>query len=116
MPAANYDFEIEQGSKFLRYFVYKDDAGDPVDLTGRTARMQIRTNVNSPSVLMELTTQNDRIVIDGPEGKVTLTLTAQDTADIEWRKGVYDLELAIDADNVERFLAGAVTVSREVTR
>lgn len=36
-----------------------------LDLTGCTARMQIRNKVSSPDILCELTTENGGIVIDG---------------------------------------------------
>ena len=116
MPAANYDIEIEQGASYNKQFVYRDSAGALVDLTGITARMQVRPNIKSTTVLIELTTANNRIVIDGPAGSVTINLTATETAEFDWRKGVYDLELVTDADNADRFIYGTLTVIPEVTR
>ena len=42
MAAAQYDILIEQGATFSRTFVWKDSSEVAVDLTGYTARMQIR--------------------------------------------------------------------------
>ena len=116
MPAAAYDFEIEQGATFSLVFTWKDETGAVIPLTGYTARMQVRSSVSSPDVLLDLTTENDRLVIDEPNGQVTIALTPVVTAAITWRKGVYDLELVSPTGDVKRLVAGNVTLSREVTR
>ena len=85
----------------------------PVDLTGATARMQIREQVGG-AVLLELTTENDGLAISGP-GTITRTLSATQTAALTWAEAVYDLEVEYADGTVQRYLQGAVTVSREVT-
>lgn len=85
----------------------------PVDLTGATARMQIRAGVGG-ALLLELTTENGGLAITGP-GTLTRTLSATETAALTWTDGVYDLEVEYADGTVQRYLQGAVTVSREVT-
>lgn len=85
----------------------------PVDLTGATARMQIREQVGG-QVLLELSTENDGLAITGP-GTITRTLSAMQTAALAWTEAVYDLEVQYPDGTVQRYLQGAVTVSREVT-
>ena len=53
---------------------------EPVDLTGVTARMQLREKLDSSVVLLELTTENGRIVVDDATKTITLNITAADTA------------------------------------
>jgi len=77
--------------------------------------MQAREYVESDTVLIELTTENGGISINGPLGTVTLNLSATDTAAIEWDVARYDLEL-IDGATVYRPLTGKLKVSPEVTR
>lgn len=86
----------------------------PVDLTGYTARMTIKDKVGG-TMLLSLTTANNRIVIDTSNHKITLTITATDTALITWSKGVYDLELVSATGVVTALMAGSVTVIDEVT-
>jgi hypothetical protein len=86
----------------------------PVDLTGASARMQIREQVGG-AVLLELTTENGGLAITGP-GTLTRTLSATATAALTWTDGVYDLEVEYSDGTVQRYLQGAVTVSREVTK
>jgi hypothetical protein len=116
MTAAAYDFVIEQGSTLDKAFVWKDSAGAVINLSGYTARMQIRQTVSSSTVLLELTTLNNRIIITPGEGKVRLLVAAADTAAITWQRGKYDLELMSSTGTVTRLLYGDVEVSREVTR
>lgn len=85
----------------------------PVDLTGATVRMQVRAGLGG-AVLLELTTENGGLAITGP-GTITRTLTATQTAGLTWTAGVYDLEVEYADGTVQRYLQGAVTVSREVT-
>jgi hypothetical protein len=116
MAAATYNFEIEQGATLTKPFVWKTNINNPIDITGYVARMQIRSSVKSTEILLELTTENDRIVLGTTEGTITLQLDAITTSNINWTKGVYDLEL-ISADGiVTRLIQGDITVSKEVTR
>lgn len=85
----------------------------PVDLTGAKARMQIRAGLGG-ALLLELTTENDGLAITGP-GTLIRTLSAAQTAALTWTDGVYDLEVQFPDGTVQRYLQGAVTVSREVT-
>jgi hypothetical protein len=85
----------------------------PVDLAGAKARMQVRAGLGG-AVLLELTTENDGLAITGP-GTITRTISATQTAGLTWTDGVYDLEVEYADGTVQRYLQGAVTVSREVT-
>ena len=116
MSAAVYDLYIEQGATFTQPLVWNDGAGDPVDLTGYTARMQFRSSVNSSTVLFSATTENGRIALGGSLGTVDITIDADDTAAFGFVSAVYDLELESASGFVTRLLEGGVEVSKEVTR
>jgi len=112
MPAGKYDIEIEQGATYGLVVTVENPDGTPVDLTGMTARMQVRDV--SEQVLVELTTENGRISLGGASGKITLSIDAATTADLD-RGGVYDLELVNGAE-VTRVIMGKASLSKEVTR
>lgn len=116
MAAASHDFTIEQGVTTAKAFIWKDSAGDVIDLTGYTARMQIRETIASNSTLLSATNANGQLVITAAQGKVTLTLTATETAALSFTTGVYDLELISGSGTVTRLVEGTVTLSKEVTR
>ena len=116
MSAATYNFEIEQGTSLIKSIVWKDSNGVVVNLTGYTARMQIRETVDSDAVLLELSTDNGNITITPTQGKITLEFSPTDTSGEWWTRGRYDLELTSGSDFVTRLLKGKVTLSKEVTR
>lgn len=88
----------------------------PVDLTGFTARMQIRETVDSATILATLTTENGGITLGGTAGTVTLLLSATATAAFTFGSAVYDLEIISAGGIVTPLLSGAVTLVKEVTR
>lgn len=115
---AKLNLKINQGATFRHTLTIKDANGVVIDLTDYTARMQIRDKVGG-TVLLELTTENDRIVITPVEGKIELVITAADTEAITWISGVYDFELVNMiglVEEVNRLFEGRVSVSREVTK
>lgn len=114
MLAGLLDIEIEQGATFELVFIYQDELGNPIDLTGMTARMQLRRQYKSPEVLIELSNANGRIIFDPYAGKITLRIAATDTEGLTG-SGVYDLEL-IDGSTVNRLLEGSFIICNEVTK
>lgn len=116
MPAGKYDITIEQGSTFKLGLRLVDTASVPIDLTDYTARMQVRREVYSETVLLELTTENGRIAILPSNGSVLLEVEAEATAELSFNAAVYDLETISGSGEVARILQGTVTLSKEVTR
>jgi hypothetical protein len=113
--AATYGFTADQGATFNQVIVWRDSTNTPVDLTGYTARMQIRYKVSS-SVALSLTTENGRITLGGTNGTITLSISASDMEDLPSGPYTYDLELETDGGEVSRLLMGAFVVRSEVTR
>lgn len=114
MLAGLLDIEIEQGATFNLVFLYQDENGAAINLTGMTARMQLRRTYNSPTALISLTTENSRITIDALLGKITLNIDAVTTATLTG-SGVYDLEL-VNGSNVSRILEGSYKICAEATK
>lgn len=115
MAATTYDILIEQGATFSQVITYKD-VGVAVNLTGYTARMQVRATIEAATALIDLTTANGRIALGGAAGTITLSISAADTEALTAGRGVYDLELVSGSGIVTRLLQGVATISRNVTR
>jgi hypothetical protein len=117
MVAAKYNFLCEQGAKFERVLTLKDPDGEPLDLTGYSIAMQVRRDVRSDTVVVELTTDEDGGITIGEDGQITLFLPASATAELT-ADGVYDMELIPPSgpDYAEKVLRGVFRVEREVTR
>lgn len=115
MAAAKYKLKLEQGATLRKVFTWKAD-GVEVDLTGYTARMQIRPDIASSDVLATLATDNGGITIEALPGTFTLFLSDIDTAALTFESAVYDLEFVAPNGDVIRLMQGEVTLSPEVTR
>lgn len=111
-----YELNINQGSNLSLEIALKNADGTPLNLTGYTARMQLRASYTSPQVIVELTTENGRLVITPLTGLVTLLLSAATTAALVAKTYVYDLEIVSASGFVTRMLQGEAVISPEVTR
>jgi hypothetical protein len=88
----------------------------PVDLTGYTARMQLREKITSSTTLLELTSANGGVVLDNANKTITIIITATQTAELNFNTAVYNLELVSNGGEVTSMLYGSVSLIKEVTR
>jgi hypothetical protein len=117
MAAGYYTIHADRGSTFRLSFALRDDDGDPMNLTGYTARMHVRLAVDAADPpLLEMSTANGRIAIVAAEGKIDVTLPASATADVTWSLGVYDLEVTSSSGEVSNVLKGPFMLNKDVTR
>tara|TARA_Y100000816_G_C25836705_1_gene437372 strand:+ start:241 stop:576 length:336 start_codon:yes stop_codon:yes gene_type:complete len=111
MSAGIYNFTLNQGATFTRQLTVKEN-NSPLNLTGHTAAMQLRSTYDSATVALSMTAA----VINATQGILSISATATATAALEEGIYVYDLEITTSAGVVTRLLQGQVTVSPEVTR
>lgn len=92
---------------------FRDKYKNIVNLTGFTARMEIRTDVEDDGdPILLLTTENGGLVIDADLGKITIVISDV----IEDYVGVYDLILFDPDDNkIKPIKTSAVKVVAGVT-
>lgn len=116
---AEVNLTIDQGATFTHQFTWLDSLQIPIDLTGYTARMHMRADIDDATTLVELTTENGGISLGGVLGTIDLVIDSDVTAAFTWEYGVYDLEMISDAgppEIVRRLVGGQVSVTPEVTR
>lgn len=118
MQPAHIDLDVYKGSTFVKIIQWK--TGIPqvaVNLTGCTARMQLRKAVNDTTVLDTLTTQNGKLVIHEPlNGKFKIVIPAEVSSAYTFTSAVYDLEIIFTDGTVTRVIEGCLTAAPEVTR
>jgi hypothetical protein len=112
--AGSFDFTIEQGATFNLLMTYKID-NVAVNLTGYTARLKARVDVEDTEVILSLTTENGGITLGGVLGTISLDQSATETTLLQTGSFVYDLEL-ITESTVTRLLQGELIILAEVTR
>ena len=86
----------------------------PGPLTGADVRMTIRDKVGGVE-LMTLTAANSRVNVNTVAKRIELTITADDTAAILWKSGVYDIEVEDATGRVDLLQYGKVVVEKEIT-
>ncbi|MEQ8221151.1 MAG: hypothetical protein ABRQ37_02530 [Candidatus Eremiobacterota bacterium] len=111
---ASVPLEIIQGASWSKTFRLKDENKFAIDLSGYTAKMQIRRTLQGSDVIKELSTENGKIAILGSGGEITFLLTAQDTT-VMTGNGVYDVDLMKDG-KVYTIFGGKIILIPHVTR
>lgn len=120
MAAGAYDITIEQGATFTLNLSYKDSAGDVVDLSsGYSSRMKIKEAADG--TLIASTESGDSpkntitIALAATGNNIVVSMTSANTAALDFKTAVYDLELTSGANTVDRIIKGKVTLDKEVT-
>lgn len=117
MAAGIYNITIEQGADFSLPLTWRDGTNTVVDVTGYSARMQIRESYDSEDYIVSLTSSvNGGITLGGIAGTILVEIPAAVTAIMSQSAAVYDLEMVSSTGAVTRLVQGNVYVSREVTR
>ncbi len=111
MAAGSYNFTLEQGTTFSREITVQD-SGSAMNLTGYSARMQMRSTHDSSTIALTFTAT----ISNAAQGKIQLSATASATTAVEEGIYVYDLEIESASSGVTRLMEGKVTVTPEVTR
>lgn len=113
---------IDQGARFYKKFLWRDKvSGDPIDLTGYKAHMQVRESADSDTALLTLSTEvlnpvkEGSIILGGSAGTIELEILAPITAVIDWRDATWDLKIFTDADHGDILVGGPVTFNRSNT-
>lgn len=126
MVAAVHNIYVEQGATFRMQLIYghKDGTvdvnGDPTvipeDLTGCSARLQVRER-RQGQVLISATTANGGIYFtDAAAGKFTVEFSDEATDLLTMRRAKYDLEVEYPSGDVVRIIQGAVTINANITQ
>jgi hypothetical protein len=108
------NFVCPQGSTFRRTLTWKTGV-TPINLTGYSARMQVRETHDSSTVVASITSGNG-ITLGGSAGTIELYLSNTTTANIRSGLYVYDLEVVAPNGDVSRLIEGKFEVTPEVTR
>lgn len=109
----NYNIVCPQGATFDRV-ARLTVGGSAFDLTGYTARMQVRETYDATATLVSLTTGSG-ITLGGTAGTIQWVISSTASAALPDGNFVYDLELINNAE-VTRLIQGKFTVTPEVTR
>lgn len=100
---------IDQGTTFSTIITVADAEGDALDLSNYTGAAQMRKHYSSSNSF-------SFTVYVANTGTITLSMSANTTANITSGRYVYDCEITSNTGVVSRIAEGIVTVTPEVTR
>lgn len=115
--SAKYNLVCDQAATFNFQFVIQNEANGvvtPWNLTGYTATMTVRPFVGSNTTTLVASTANGRIVLDGANGRVTVTIASTVTDDLTPARYSYDL-VVNSGGTITRILEGKFVVTGGVT-
>jgi len=113
--AGQKNFEVDQNATFSFIVEYKDNNGLPIDLTGSTAKMQVRDTKGGSKLAFSLTSPAGGITITPLLGKITIKMTPTQTNKLFYPKSSYDIMVTDSNANKIKLLEGFITLSRSVT-
>ena len=104
---------IDQGANFSSDVTVKDANGNAFDLTGYTTQAKLAKGYSSTRTRTSMTSV---IGTDAASGVVALALTATQTAALDAKRYVYDVEITQTSTGVvTRVIEGLITVRPNVT-
>jgi hypothetical protein len=113
--AGQKNFEVDQNATFSFIVEYKDNNGLPIDLTGATAKMQVRDTKGGSKLAFTLTSPAGGITITPLLGKLSIKMTPTQTSKLFYPKSSYDIMITDSNTNKIKLLEGFITLSRSVT-
>jgi hypothetical protein len=128
MSAGKYSFTIEQGATLDFEIQYRDGNGNPINLTGYSGKMMIRSNYADSNPVTYATLSSSRAP-DGTglnfsgsngttpptSGSIGIFISAASSSAFTFNTAKYDLEIT-SGSIVTRILEGQTNLSQEVTR
>ncbi len=107
--ATQYNLSIDAGATFTQEFEYLDSAGDPIDLTGFTAKFQIRSTPEDNLVIEKIPSITLETAIIG------VTLSATETSALDRDAYLWGITLTLGS-TVIRLIEGYAYVAREIVK
>lgn len=113
--AGDLDIVVEQGSTFSLPLTWRDSEGEPINLSGYKAILQVRDPAMLSRKFFEMSTENGMIQASEDKGIIYLMISREHTADLTFGEGVYNLELTQGMSTV-RLLKGRFLVETGLIR
>lgn len=111
------NFKVIQGDTFTIVVTYNNPDGSAVDITDFTAKMDVRDKPGGKVLCASANEENQGIVIDGTNGKITVKFTPAQTKKFTLPNSAYQLKIINSATNTQTtLLQGYLQVSSAVIR
>lgn len=113
MPAAYVELYMDQGTSFRNIINLMDDTiNSNINIDGYIISSQMRRSYYSANASANLVCT----ITDAPNGEITMTLSANNTANLKAGRYLFDVNTIDNSNNVSRVLEGIITVNPRITR
>lgn len=110
------DIVIYRGDTTSLVFTYEDINGDPIDVTGYSAKFQARKDTDASTADIDLSSAGGTITVGTTNGLFTVSISAAITAALDSDDYDYDLQVTDGSSNVRTISRGTITLLKDVTR
>ena len=100
---------LEQGATFSANIQFLNSNKTPISLVGYNVRSKMRTSYDAANAATFIA-----VITDAVNGNINISLTAADTAVLDYGRYVYDIE-AYNGPVLKRVVEGTVTVTPGVS-
>ena len=105
---------IYRGDTWERVWQLKDAAGAAIDLTGATARLQVR-HPETDAVVVSASSADGKLVITAVEGKIAMVMPYADMA-LAGNAYPFDLEITYPSGRRKTYERNVLVVIEDITR
>ena len=113
MPAAYVELYMDQGTSFRNIINLMDDTiNSNINIDGYIISSQMRRSYYSANASANLVCT----ITDAPNGEITMTLSANNTANLKAGRYLFDVNTIDNSNNVSRVLEGIITVNPRIAR
>ena len=119
MPAANYNFIIEQGSDFILNFQYNDQENRPIDLSSKCIVLQWLTDDGYSKEVFSSGANanydvNDWSIVGDNAGSIRFRIAANRTKAFTFNAAIYDLDIITPGERLRniRLATGVITLAK----
>lgn len=106
------ELTIDQGTTFTASIDLAQDDETAINVASSTFTSQIRKSYYSSNPTANLTVS----ILDASNGKISLSLTASQTANIKAGRYLYDVKMVDSSNTTLRLIEGIVTVTPQISR
>ena len=112
MEAKEFDFEFPRGDTCPISFDITDSEGNELDLSTSEIYFTMKNNYNTANYIVQKKKSLGGITVNGKQG--SLVLTHDDTAELNYGKYVYDIQIK-SGTYVKTLAIGQITLTNEST-
>lgn len=106
---------LRRNATFDPVFIWKDEDGDPIDMTGCTVEMTVKDSSNSRASKLHLHSNDGSLTLEGSSGRISANVPPAQLSRLKIGKMVFDLRVAFPSGYFAVIAEGDVDVLSGVT-